>query len=539
MAVVIPHSVLAAGWIPFVVIIVLAFLFSWFYIRYYQSRHDSEVSSTLTAIAALAITLLTSALVPVDIFLVSYMKTSDGHFKPWAADNQTRQSIEDAVLYSYYALYCAVMAFAFLLIPFMYFFYEEKDEDSSCRSRCCAALKFTVAFIIVAAILLLIGALAPLSAPPAKNSTDWERLHFLFNELGSNHGEDAISFAISSLTLLGMLALITYTAYGMTALPFTWIKGVRAAKRERLEVCEDREELEERRNRIHVKYQDGRRMTSRDRREMDDLDEKLHLLRRRERHLLSAERSWLNKCFIVCRPFQMVFGIVFILLALIIFVSLLLSCIDRILHGLGYKMGYALPKPQLPNPVDIVMVNTQKVFPLDYILISAIIMYWVFCSMAGIKQMGIWFFWIRMYKIRVQRTRPQALLFMCMILMLIVLTNNIMLYTLSPQYVTFGSQHYWHNETNHATNETFRTLVPCNLNATQGECTMTRMSTLTTRFFYKVWFFGACYYWGTWGFLVIFVLGFIVSVVKGRRSAIEDEVESDDSDESDEELLRA
>eukprot|EP00058_Branchiostoma_floridae_P008074 XP_002593562.1 hypothetical protein BRAFLDRAFT_88503 [Branchiostoma floridae] len=505
----------------------LAFLFSWFYIRYYQSRHDSEVSSTLTAIAALAITLLTSALVPVDIFLVSYMKTPDGHFKvglhTWTHVSVLVQILVQRFNFRYRcgptlyiastSLYCAVMVFAFLLIPFMYFFYEEKDEDSTCRSRCCAALKFTVAFIIVAAILLLIGALAPLSAPPAKNSTDWERLHFLFNELGSNHGEDAISFAISSLTLLGMLALITYTAYGMTALPFTWIKGVRAAKRERLEVCEDREDLEERRNRLHVKYQDGRRMTNRDRKEMDELDEKLHLLRRRERHLLSAERSWLNKCFIVCRPFQMVFGIVFILLALIIFVSLLLSCIDRILHGLGYKMGYALPKPQLPNPVDIVMVNTQKVFPLDYILISAIIMYWVFCSMAGIKQMGIWFFWIRMYKIRVQRTRPQALLFMCMILMLIVLTNNIMLYTLSPQYVTFGSQHYW--------------------------CTMTRMSTLTTRFFYKVWFFGACYYWGTWGFLGIFVLGFIVSIVKGRRSAIEDEVESDDSDDSDEELLRA
>lgn len=59
----------------------LTFIFSWFYIRFYQDHAQSEVSSTLTGIVALAITLLTTALVPVDIFLVSYMKNADGTWK--------------------------------------------------------------------------------------------------------------------------------------------------------------------------------------------------------------------------------------------------------------------------------------------------------------------------------------------------------------------------------------------------------------------------------------------------------------------------
>ena len=59
----------------------LTLLFSAFYIRYYMSKYDKELSSTLTAILALSVTLLTSDLVPVDIFLVSYMKNSDGTFK--------------------------------------------------------------------------------------------------------------------------------------------------------------------------------------------------------------------------------------------------------------------------------------------------------------------------------------------------------------------------------------------------------------------------------------------------------------------------
>lgn len=59
----------------------LILVFSWFYVRYYQDHAQSEVSTTLTAILALSVCLLTVALVPVDIFLVSYMKNDDGSWK--------------------------------------------------------------------------------------------------------------------------------------------------------------------------------------------------------------------------------------------------------------------------------------------------------------------------------------------------------------------------------------------------------------------------------------------------------------------------
>lgn len=39
--------------------------------------------STITAIFALAVALISSALLPVDIFLVSYMKNQNGTFKVW------------------------------------------------------------------------------------------------------------------------------------------------------------------------------------------------------------------------------------------------------------------------------------------------------------------------------------------------------------------------------------------------------------------------------------------------------------------------
>ncbi|KAA8583897.1 hypothetical protein FQN60_015105 [Etheostoma spectabile] len=48
------------------------------------------------------------------------------------------------------------------------------------------ALKYTVGFAIVCVVLLLIGAFVPLEAPPGQNSTQWEKVQYLFEELGSS-----------------------------------------------------------------------------------------------------------------------------------------------------------------------------------------------------------------------------------------------------------------------------------------------------------------------------------------------------------------
>ncbi|MED6241487.1 putative lysosomal cobalamin transporter, partial [Ataeniobius toweri] len=57
-------------------------------------------------------------------------------------------------------------------------------------------------------------------------------------------GLPALSFSISSLTLIGMLAVITYTAYGMSVMPLNLIKGTRSVAYERLENTEDIDEVE-------------------------------------------------------------------------------------------------------------------------------------------------------------------------------------------------------------------------------------------------------------------------------------------------------
>lgn len=534
MSVAIPSSVLAAGWIPFVVVIVLILLFSFIYIKYYTSKHDSEWSTTISAVIALSITLMTTALIPVDVFLVSFMKDSDGAFKEWAKNNETRASIEQSVLIGYYTLYGLITFCMFLLLPFMYFFYEEREEEATCKSRCCGALKYSVVFLILIFVLLLIGALVHTKQIPSKNvnSTDWEKLEALF-DMESNWVENSLSLVISILSLMGMLALFSYTAYGMAVLPINLIRGSRNVRTEKLDVQSRRNETKDRIQTIRNKYSGGRNMSRRDASRLSDLEESEALMERQERHL-EARDTCCQKCWIIFRPFAIVFGILLILVAILVFLSLLLTNIDKTMNSLGPKLGYALPKSTLPNPVDIVLVFCQKVFPLDYILFAALVVYLVISSMAGIRHIGIWFFCLRMYKIRPRRTRPQGILMMCMILMFVQLGINIILYELTPQYSSYGSQHFHVN----GTNTTAATTEKCSTNQSEDNCMITRMALLLTRFFYKMWFFGAAYYWGTWAFLLFILIGFVVAICKKAKSVIDGEVESDDFDDSDEELIK-
>lgn len=65
------------------------------------------------------------------------------------------------------------------------------------------------------------------------------------------------------------------------------------------------------------------------------------------------------------------------------------------MHSLGPKMGYALPHRSIFNPIDYVLVNMQKVFPLDFILIFVITWFLIMCTLSGIRNLGVWIGFVR------------------------------------------------------------------------------------------------------------------------------------------------
>ncbi|KAF9101112.1 putative lysosomal cobalamin transporter [Mortierella sp. GBA35] len=134
--------------------------FSIFFTVYYSDRQDREPFAMLVTVLALTLCLTTVALFPVDIFMVSrIMDPTTGLRHAWATDAAISE-MQQSVQMTYVVAYGLIASFCFFWIPLSYFYFEElADEGQTTCQRLWASFKYTLFFILVAAILLLTGLL--------------------------------------------------------------------------------------------------------------------------------------------------------------------------------------------------------------------------------------------------------------------------------------------------------------------------------------------------------------------------------------------
>ncbi|KAI1297892.1 putative lysosomal cobalamin transporter [Halotydeus destructor] len=530
-----PAGVTLAAIVPLMAAIGITSLFAFIYLRRYRNPYESDTISFITCVFSLIVVLITSALLPVDIFLVSYMKQPDGEFKDWAANQTAREAIEDTVLYSYYSLYGLVFVLIFAVIPFVYFYFEEKEEIGFEQDdRLCSAFKYTMVFVFVAIVIFVAGAVVPLRDAPPSNSTEWYKFEFLINDLGKNKGEDALSMVLSVLSVAGMVNLIFYTGVGIFSWPMGLIRGTKSVRSQIEEIHDQHLVNQSRINALREKERLHGRLSNRERRQLATLEDSERQVTREEQAVDEHRTTYWYRLRGIIRPVEITAGVVLGLLAVLIWLSLLLTNIDKAMNSLGMKMGYALPKRTLPNPIDIILVNCQKVFPLDYVMILIIVWFLVLCTMSGLRNLGIRILCVRMYKLKAKKTTPQGLLLTCVTLMLTVLAINVLLYCISPQYVTYGSQKFVPLNGTLPANVTD---IACDATAGPAECTMTTSSALLTRFFYKAWIFGAIYYWASWAFVGVSGVAFFYVILRKAKTVADGVNDADELEESDEEDL--
>ncbi|EDQ91976.1 uncharacterized protein MONBRDRAFT_22684 [Monosiga brevicollis MX1] len=596
-------GIIAGGWIPFVAFVGVSIIFAWSFVGFYQHKREKELGSTIVAIMAIVVSLLTCALVPVDIYLVSSFKGSNGGFHDWAFDHY--EDVTDTVRFAYYTVYALVCAFVFCIIPMAYFFFEAKDEveGTSCMKRFSSAIKYTLGILIVFAIIMVVGAFAintdgtncsdDINSAKAAEDASKCRAEYAEKSLTSNGGNNAISFAIGLLTTIGVGYYVYYTAWGMVAMPIDMIrsrsnnsthyKALRAVQEDRAQADDQLRINEEKQDEIRNKYRSGNKkgksMSARDRRTLEKMEHEHRVLSRATAKADQIERGFCGRVGQCLRPFQFIFGIVFFLLSLFLVLCLTMTAGDKLLQitqqHLNWKTGYTHAAPKLINPVDLAMTTFQKAFPVDYVLLSLVIYFFLLTTMSGIKHLGVRFCGMKVYDIKARRTVPQALLFMCTIVMFTLLFLNVVFLTLAPQYVTYGNQMYSsfpkdanvtgsyqlypshpsqcsskaplyvytaenatdtiqfnidiYDEKKDTCNMTAikeLTLYPqellSNITSCRREpaCVSTRIAALLHAFFYNLWFFGLIYYWANWAFFLVFLAGLFYLTCTQRKSLI-------------------
>ncbi|KAJ5612426.1 LMBR1-like membrane protein [Penicillium lagena] len=547
--------------VVYAVVIILLLAVASVFIYIYQTPRDRSPSVTLTCIVSITCLLATALLLPVDVALVSSTTSSKlGRRKDWATQDEV-----DKITYSltivYYVLYSLDALLCLLVIPFTYFWYEEYDEvsnetgEQTIGQRLWGALKYTISFVAIVIILFVVGFFVPVSS---KNKSGMD-LDYFKKLLTENHGERALTFALGLLMTIGLCLYVLYTSSGLALLPISLIKSAPSISSPSLQA--NTEVLLET-NRERQRQLEGRcggnpdHLSSKDRRELDTLIREERTLIRRQRLVEEAQgegRSWLIKAWYkigaIFRPFKLLFGILMLLIALIIWVSMLLTAIDKAKNSVcKHRCGYILGHVNIFNPVNWALVQSAKVFPIDYVIFTILVLLLFCSSVVGIAAVGIRFLWIRIFQIRKGHTSPQALLLATALVMLIILALNYSIsMVVAPQYATFGPQTFCDRTPRSPLeqpdcSDAMELIKPCselaaNNSAAQRVCTPSVVSTFLNRVTLNYPFFGVVFFWGQFFFLGLYLIVFVTSLVRSPK--LDERQLDEDAEEAEEEGLLA
>jgi LMBR1 domain-containing protein 1 len=523
----------------------------------WQTRYERSVAVSIVSVISLTSLLATVFLLPVDIALVS--STASVHLgakKDWATPERI-----DGILLTlkivYYTLYTLDALLCLVAIPFTYFWYEEYDEveqqeqPSSWGTRFWHAFKYTLGFVFLVVILFLIGFFVPAAGKDHGRHMD---LDYFKRLLAANNGEKALTFGVGLLMTLGTLLYILYTGAGLALLPVSFIKSAPSISAPQLSAStssalERNRELQRQLEMRNAGRPEG--MSQKDRREMDALLREERTLVRRERLAAEARgegrsriyRAW-TKVQAVFRPLKLLGGIFLLLLAILIWVSMLITGIDKAANSIcKQRCGYILGHLNVFQPVNWIFVQSAKAFPVDYILMALLVILFFSSSITGLASIGIRFLWVRIFQIKKGRTAPQALLIATVLLALMTLAINYAIaMVVAPQYAIYGTQTFCVNAPRHPGEQPdcreHRDMVrPCSEvfsePAAKDVCTPTVMSTFLNRITLNWPVFGAVDFWAQFVFLAVFLIVFITSLFRTPRlnlSEIDEEAEVDEEE---------
>lgn len=367
-----------------------------------------------------------------------------------------------------------------------------------------------------------------------------------------------MTFAIGILITIGTVLYCLYTAPGLALLPLTLIKSAPSVSAPQLAATTS-SQLDQ--NRERQRQLEGRNegreegLDARDRRELEALVREERTLVRRER--LAAEnsgedRNILIKIFLkleaVFRPLKLVGGLLLLLINLVIFVSMVITCADKIKNSVcRSSCGFVLGETQIFQPVNWVLTLSSKVFPIDYIIFLAVALIFFCASVVGLATIGIRFLWVVLFRIRKGHTTPNAMLMATVMLTLITLALNYALTMIvAPQYATYGFQTYCDRPSHHPDEQPDcsnhrKAVRPCSERTDNPVaklvCTPSVGSTFLNRMTTNFPFLGVFDFWAQFAFFGIFVIVFLVMLF--RVPKLDEQQLDDDLREEEEEGLLA
>ncbi|KFX98449.1 hypothetical protein V495_01859 [Pseudogymnoascus sp. VKM F-4514 (FW-929)] len=525
-------------WLSYAIAVTLVAVAAAAFTYTYQTPRDRSAVVTTVTIFTLTSLLATVFLLPVDIALVSSTSSSKlGIKKEWATQERV-DSILLTLKIVYYALYSLDALLCLIVIPFTYFWYEEYDEvdaeegTQSIAQRFWNAFKYTIVFILLALIVFLVGFFVPVAAHDRDGRMD---LDYFRRLLSANKGERALTFALGLLITLGTILYVLYTAAGFALMPISFIKSAPSISAPQLYASTASALVQNRERQRQLEGRSAGRpdgLPAKDQRELEGLVREERTLVRRERLAAEAQgqgqskvaKAWTKLCAIF-RPLKLLGGIFMLLISVLIWVSMLITGIDKAKNSICKEQcGYILDSVHIFQPIDWIFVQSSKVFPIDYVLMALLVLFFFASSVAGIARVGIRFLWVRLFDIR---KGP---------------INYAITTIVAPQYSIYGPQTFCTNPPRHAGEapdcrdhpELIKQCTKLSHADKSGNiCTPSVVSTFINRITANFPFFGAVDFWAQFAFLAVFFVIFVTALFRTPKlnmSEIDQDAEADEEE---------
>lgn len=511
-------------WLVLAAAVVLLLLLSYAVHQYFVDPRETYGLATAAVVLSFSVSMLCALLIPVDIYVISEGAIRSETLHVTVSQEQVRVA--------YMCLFASLLFLAFGLVPHAYFYGEERgcglsgDVDRKMRGDICwSAMRSTMGFVGLIALLTVVS----LNFRPGHVETVDQVLggqekaaRWISDLLDAEHsGLNAMSFTIACLTVLGVLLWVPYTAYGMAAMPFAWLRGKQSAGEQREDVEQSIASVRDKYSAIQNRYptrEDGTldlsRVKAADRKELNQLQREHKCLAQHNYRLQESEQKAglvLPRVLHFLVPFRFAVGATMLTMSFLVVLSLLLTSLDRLLHSdCGMSCGYAIKEKTLFNPADEMFLLLARAFPMDFIVLAAFVLYIFAASVFGIISLGIRACCFSMYELKTRKSMPQALLVLCNVLAYIVLALCMAMLTIAPDYSSFGSQ-------SATTDGGSKTRCSMERRESGRSCLPSVISVFFARISLAMPAFSMVYFFANWTFLVVFGCVFAYSAANSRR----------------------
>ena len=210
-----------------------------------------------------------------------------------------------------------------------------------------------------------------------------------------------------------------------------------------------------------------------------------------------------------------------------------MSTVDRIKNSeCKWSCGFALPSAASPifNPIDQLLVAVSPAFPVGLIFFGVFIVYIFACAITGLAALGVRVLCLKLFPVRAHGTPANGLIMGTWLLMFVALAVTQQVFTIAPQYVSFGHQSYPATSDTDPTVVTKKACRPDVTGLVPGTCVFTEIAKFLYRTNTQMPFFGVAQFFSTIFFLAATLAFTVYAFCRSEKSWNSYKTQTDDPD---------